>query len=54
MKQLEEVLTEPLLPAEALKANRSALAAIKQFASSLENPHQYPPIFTKVVQVTFR
>lgn len=54
LKQLEEVVTQDLLPADALEANRRALATLKQFARSLESPHGYPPAYIKVVMFTFR
>lgn len=57
IKQLEEAVTETVLPVEALAANRAAMATVKDFAKSLETPHGYhgyPPASVKNVVFVIR
>ena len=55
MKQLEAAVSEKLLPADALLANRKALATLKEFSTSLSSsPSGYPPAAVKNVEFVFR
>ena len=54
LRQLEAAVTEQVLPSEALAANRAALAAVREFAASLEPQYGYPPAAVKNVQFVFR
>jgi predicted carbohydrate-binding protein with CBM5 and CBM33 domain len=54
MQQLEAKVTEELLPADALAANRRAFAAVQEFARSLESPQGFPKAAVKNVEFTFR
>ena len=55
MKQLEAAVSENLLPADALQANKKALATLKEFSTSLSSsPSGYPPAAVKNVEFVFR
>ncbi|KAL4430825.1 hypothetical protein ABPG75_006081 [Micractinium tetrahymenae] len=57
LRQLEAIVTEQVLPADALEANKKAMAAVKDFARSLERadtPSGYPAASIKHVSFTFR
>ena len=48
-------MSEKLLPADALLANRKALATLKEFSTSLSSsPSGYPPAAVKNVEFVFR
>jgi hypothetical protein len=54
LQQLEEAVTEQLLPPDMLASNRKALATLKDFAASLEPAQGYPPASVRKVQFVFR
>ena len=48
-------MSEKLLPADALLANKKALATLKEFSTSLSSsPSGYPPAAVKNVEFVFR